>query len=98
MSTPIVISLSNELIRVFPEQIAYIEADGNYSTMVLHNNTRHTFSFQLIKFQQIIEWIVKSMNDNNKLISNKFDEFSDLLAKNNIWHIHHKNDDNVKNP
>jgi biopolymer transport protein ExbB/TolQ len=30
-----------------------------------------------------IEFIVKSMNDNNLLISKKFDEFSDLLAKNN---------------
>ena len=30
-----------------------------------------------------IEWIVKSMNENNRLISKKFDEFADLLAKNN---------------
>jgi biopolymer transport protein ExbB/TolQ len=30
-----------------------------------------------------IEFIVKSMNENNELISKKFDEFSDLLAKNN---------------
>jgi hypothetical protein len=29
------------------------------------------------------EWIVKSMNENNKLISKKFDKFSELLAKNN---------------
>lgn len=30
-----------------------------------------------------IDWIVSSMNDNNKLISHKFDEFSELLSKNN---------------
>lgn len=30
-----------------------------------------------------VEWIVESMNDNNKLISEKFDEFAELLAKNN---------------
>jgi hypothetical protein len=30
-----------------------------------------------------VEWIVESMNKNNELISNKFDEFSELLAKNN---------------
>jgi hypothetical protein len=30
-----------------------------------------------------IEFIVKTMNDNNLLISKKFDEFSELLAKNN---------------
>jgi hypothetical protein len=30
-----------------------------------------------------VEWIVESMNKNNELISKKFDEFSELLAKNN---------------
>lgn len=30
-----------------------------------------------------IDWIVESMNANNQLISEKFDEFSELLAKNN---------------
>ena len=30
-----------------------------------------------------IEWIVESMNKNNKLITGKFDEFSELLARNN---------------
>jgi ABC-type transporter Mla subunit MlaD len=30
-----------------------------------------------------INWIVESMNKNNELIGRKFDEFSDLLAKNN---------------
>ena len=30
-----------------------------------------------------IDWIVESMNKNNELISKKFDEFSELLAKNN---------------
>jgi uncharacterized phage infection (PIP) family protein YhgE len=35
------------------------------------------------KTKKYIEWIVKSMNDNNNLISKKFDEFSEMLAKNN---------------
>ena len=30
-----------------------------------------------------IEWIVESINQNNKLITGKFDEFSELLARNN---------------
>ncbi len=30
-----------------------------------------------------VDWIVESMNKNNQLISQKFDEFSELLAKNN---------------
>lgn len=33
--------------------------------------------------QKNIEWIIESMNNNNELISKKFDEFSKLLAKNN---------------
>lgn len=33
--------------------------------------------------QKSISWIVDSMNKNNKLISKKFDEFSELLAKSN---------------
>jgi DNA repair exonuclease SbcCD ATPase subunit len=30
-----------------------------------------------------VDWIVESMNTNNKLISQKFEEFAELLAKNN---------------
>ena len=30
-----------------------------------------------------IEWIVEFINQNNKLITGKFDEFSELLARNN---------------
>lgn len=30
-----------------------------------------------------VDWIVESMNNNNELISRKFDEFSELLARNN---------------
>lgn len=36
-----------------------------------------------IENQKQIEWIVHSMNKNNVLISKKFEEFSNLLAKNN---------------
>lgn len=48
--------------------------------------------FQKLRAEQIetskvtkknVEWIVESMNTNNKMISEKFDEFSELLAKNN---------------
>lgn len=33
----IIISNLNELVRVRPERIGYIESDSNYSTMVLHD-------------------------------------------------------------
>jgi len=46
---------SNDLVRVSPERIAYISSDGNYSTMVLIDNEEHVFSFNLATFQKIIE-------------------------------------------
>ncbi len=53
--SPIIISTVNELVRVCPERIVYICSDGNYSTMVLHDETEQVFSFNLAHFQQIIE-------------------------------------------
>lgn len=55
MYKPIVITSVNELIRVHPRQIVYISSDGNYSTMVLHDQSEHLFTFNLAHFQHIIE-------------------------------------------
>lgn len=60
MPTPILITTSNELIRVYPERIVYISSDGNYSVMVLHDKTEHLFSFNLSHFQQILEEQMKA--------------------------------------
>lgn len=51
----IVISNSNELVRVKPERVVYVESDGNYSTMVLHDKTKHMFTMNLAHCQQLIE-------------------------------------------
>lgn len=51
----LIISNSNELVRVKPERIVYVELDGNYSTMVLHDKTEHVFTMNLAHFQQMIE-------------------------------------------
>ena len=51
----LIISNSNELVRVKPERIVYVESDGNYSTMVLHDKTEHVFTMNLSHFQQMIE-------------------------------------------
>ena len=51
----LIISNANELIRVRPERIVYVESDGNYSTMVLHDKTEHVFTMNLAHFQQMIE-------------------------------------------
>ena len=55
MNRALIISLAGELIRVLPERIVYIESDGNYSTLILHDNLQQVFSFNLSHFQQIIE-------------------------------------------
>lgn len=51
----LIISNVNELVRVKPERVIYVESDGNYSTMVLHDKTEQTFTMNLAHFQQLIE-------------------------------------------
>ena len=60
MKSPIIISTTNELVRVYPERIVCISSDGNYSMMVLHDKSEHLFSFNLSHFQQIIEKQMKT--------------------------------------
>lgn len=55
MSKTIIISNSNELVRMRPERVVYVESDGNYSRMVLHDKTEHLFTLNLAHCQQIIE-------------------------------------------
>lgn len=51
----IIISNTNELVRVKPERVVYVESDGNYSTMVLHDKTEHLFTMNLAHCQQLLE-------------------------------------------
>ena len=59
MKKQIIISTTNELVRVLPERIVYILSDGDYSTMVLHDKTEHLFTFNLSHFQKLIEQQLK---------------------------------------
>lgn len=54
-SKELIISNSNELVRVKAERLVYVESDGNYSTMVLHDKTEHVFTMNLAHCQQLIE-------------------------------------------
>ena len=47
MKKHLVISTSVDLVRIAPERIVYIAADGNYSTLVQVNNEERMLSFQL---------------------------------------------------
>ncbi|NDW09779.1 LytTR family transcriptional regulator DNA-binding domain-containing protein [Dysgonomonas sp. 520] len=55
MSKYLVLTNSNEVVRVSPERIVFILSDGNYSTMTLENKDEHLFSFNLASFEKIIE-------------------------------------------
>jgi len=54
-SKVLIISNTNELFRVRPERIVYVESDGNYSTMVLHDKTKLLFTMNLAHCQQLME-------------------------------------------
>ena len=51
----LIISNTNELVKIKPERVVYIESDGNYSTMVLHDKTKQVFTMNLAHCQQLIE-------------------------------------------
>ena len=51
----LIISNAIELVRVKPERVVYVESDGNYSTMVLHDKTKLVFTMNLAHCQQLIE-------------------------------------------
>lgn len=51
----LIISNSNELVRIKPERVVYVESDGNYSTMVLHDKTEQVFTMNLAHCQQLME-------------------------------------------
>ncbi len=54
-SKVLIITNSNELVRVKPERVVFIESDGNYSTMTLHDRTEYVFTMNLAHCQQLIE-------------------------------------------
>ena len=51
----LIISNSSELVRIKPERVVYVESDGNYSTMVLHDKTEQVFTMNLAHCQQLME-------------------------------------------
>lgn len=55
MSKVLIISNANELVRIKPERVIYVLSDGNYSTIVLHDQTKLVFTINLAHCQQLIE-------------------------------------------
>lgn len=46
------IKTSTELVRVLPEDIVFVQADGNYSDLYLVNGVPHTMTFKLHFFDE----------------------------------------------
>lgn len=55
MGKHLVISNSNELVRIAPERIVYINAEGNYSTIMQTDNGTCTVTAQLGDIEKIID-------------------------------------------
>jgi len=49
------IATSSELVRVSTDEIAYVEADGNYSDLHLFNGKCHKMTFKLHFFAETFE-------------------------------------------
>ena len=49
MRETVIISNTNELVRMRAERIIYVQSDGNYSTFVLNDKTEQVFTMNLAR-------------------------------------------------
>lgn len=49
-----IISTSNDLVRIAPDRIVYISSDGNYSTLIQADGDIRMLSFQLGQIEKMI--------------------------------------------
>ena len=54
MAKSIIIYTANELIRIQPEVIVYAVSEGNYTTLVLMDLTKHVFAFNLSHLEMLL--------------------------------------------
>ena len=54
MKQYLIISTSNELVRIAPDRIVYISSDGNYSTLIQADGDIRMLSFQLGQIEKMI--------------------------------------------
>ncbi len=54
MTKQLIISTSNDLVRIAPDRIVYISSDGNYSTLVQADSEVRMLSFQLGQIEKMI--------------------------------------------
>ncbi len=54
MTKQLIISTSNDLVRIAPNCIVYVSSDGNYSTLVQADGEMRMLSFQLGQIEKMI--------------------------------------------
>ena len=54
MKQYLIISTSNDLVRIAPDRIVYISSDGNYSTLIQADGDIRMLSFQLGHIEKMI--------------------------------------------
>lgn len=54
MGKYLIISTSNDLVRIAPDRIVYISSDGNYSTLIQVDGDMRMLSFQLGQIEKMI--------------------------------------------
>lgn len=54
MTKQLIISTSNDLVRIAPDSIVYVSSDGNYSTLVQADGEMRMLSFQLGQIEKMI--------------------------------------------
>ena len=54
MKQYLIISTSNDLVRIAPDRIVYISSDGNYSTLIQADGDIRMLSFQLGQIEKMI--------------------------------------------
>ena len=64
MKSHLIISTSNDLLRIAPESIVYIASDGNYSTLVQTDGESHLLSLQLGQVESAIHDQFGNVNHN----------------------------------
>lgn len=55
MTKEIVLSNTNELLRMLPERIIYITSDGNYSTFVFQDKSEWVFTMSLNSCLKVLQ-------------------------------------------
>ncbi|MBQ2364040.1 MAG: LytTR family transcriptional regulator DNA-binding domain-containing protein [Alistipes sp.] len=54
MNKHLIISTTNDMVRIAPEHIVYISSDGNYSTLVQTDGEMRMLGFQLGQIEKMI--------------------------------------------